>query len=222
MSPRDTWEEWISSFEDIEKDCDRAFMCLVVILMSSSTSDKQLGELVPRLFLSGITSANGVIEIVQKYGVDSFCSLLAEGGRYYQNAERILNAADYFVQKHNGKVPSTIPINELCTLLGVGYKTANIVVTMAFRRMDGIPSDIHVLRWANLLGWTSTKTDGLQCSKSIEHWLPVQWWPFVNPVFGSFGQLLTSSRRKEVLRLVHKCTDTKVGRLFDKACKIYR
>jgi endonuclease III len=132
MSPRDTWEEWISSFEDIEKDCDRAFMCLVVILMSSSTSDKQLGELVPRLFLSGITSANGVIKIVQNYGAEFFCSLLAEGGHYYQNAERILNAADYFVQKHNGKVPSTISINELCTLLGVGYKNANIVVTMAF------------------------------------------------------------------------------------------
>jgi endonuclease III len=154
--------------------------------------------------------------------VDSFCSLLAEGGRYYLNAERILNAADYFVQKHNGKVPSTISIHELCTLLGIGYKTANIVVTMAFSRMDGIPTDRHVLRWANLLGWTSSERNELRCSKSIEHWLPVQWWPFVNPVFGSFGQLLVTSRRKEVLRLVHKCADKKVLRLFNKACKIYK
>ena len=219
VAPRDNWEDWVNNCE--EEQCDRAFMCLMVILMSSSTSDRQLGDLVPLLFAAGMTSAVGVIDIVQKYGVDCFCALLSGTGRYYQNAERIINAADYFAKTyHDGRVPRNISVEELSCLHGVGYKTANIVVTTAFHRMDGIPTDVHVLRWAKLLGWWTHGSDGFLCSKSIESWLPSEWWPFVNPVFGSFGQLL-SFDRKRVLGLVTKYSSNTIRAIFVQACNHY-
>lgn len=223
VAPRDNWEDWISSFRD-EDGSDPAFMCLIVILMSSSTSDFQLGEIIPRLFGAGLTSAAGVVEIVQKYGPDSLCSLMSESGRYYQNVERIINAASYFVDRHGGRIPMTISINELCSLLGVGYKTANIVVTTSFGRVEGIPSDIHVLRWSKALGWSSYPSwkDGLHCSKEMERWLPKAKWLTINPLFGVFGQLLhTSVHRQTLMDVVKQHCTRRVQLLFMTACKQY-
>ena len=195
--PRDTWQEWIDkSCHDDDGDSivyDRAFMCLMVILMSSSTADSQLAVLVPRLFSTGLTSATDVIEFAKMYGMDVLCSLLTSTGRFYQNAERIVNAADHFVSLHGGIIPPNISVEEIGTLFGVGYKTANIVITYAFDRMDGIPADIHVIRWAVHLGWVPHNcTDGYECSKAIEEWLPKNYWHKVNPVFGSLGQMVNT------------------------------
>ena len=128
-----------------------AFMCLIVIIASSSTSDMQLSQFVPKLFAMGLTNATNVIEICTIYGVDCLCSIFSEAGHFYQNLEQIINVADYFIAHHNTQVPSNITVQDLSTLHSVGYKTANIVVTTTFDRVDRIPSDIHVLRWALFL-----------------------------------------------------------------------
>lgn len=221
LSPRDQWEDWIDNFQH-EHGCDRAFMCLLIIIMSSSTADTQLANIVPRLFSSGLTSAKAVIEVAQQYGLNTFCSLFSEGGRYYQNAERILNAADYFVQYHGGTIPESITVNELCTLFGVGYKTANIVVTTAFGRVDGIPSDIHVIRWSSMLGWCTSNVDGLKCSKLLEAWLPHSKWESINPVFGAFGQLLVSDKRDDLLQIAKQHPSSDIRALFRTASKVYQ
>jgi endonuclease III len=216
LAPRDEWEDWINNFKG-EAGCDAAFMCLLIIIMSSSTSDNQLAHIVPRLFSSGLTSAPAVIDIAQRYGLDMFCSLFSESGRYYQNAERILNAADYFVQRHNGRIPNNINVGELSTLLGVGYKTANIVITTAFRRVEGIPSDIHVIRWSSMMGWCPSNSDGLKCSKMLEEWLPKCKWESINPLFGAFGQLLVSEKRCDLLSLSQQHPSPYIRKLFRKA-----
>jgi endonuclease III len=196
FSPRDHWEDWL---QICDPDSDPAFMCLVTILMSSSTSDAQLALIMPRLFASGITSPTGVVEVVKSIGVDALCALFSESGRFYQNVNRILNAADYFIQQHKGRIPPSISVNELCKLQGIGYKTANIVLTSSFHRVEGIPSDVHVLRWCSLLGWYSGIQDGRRCSKSLERWIPRSLWPLINPIFGSFGQLLGNAKSTKQL-----------------------
>ena len=221
LSPRDNWEDWIKNFQS-EKDSDPAFMCLLIILMSSSTTDNQLAITIPRLFSSGLTSATAVVDIAKKYGLDCFCTLLSESGRYYQNAERILNAADYFIQQHSGRIPNNIQAIELCTLFGVGYKTANIVITTAFGRVDGIPSDLHVIRWSSILGWSLPNIDGLKCSKMLECWLPKAQWDSINPVFGSFGQLLVSDNRPKLLWLARQHPSPEIRSLFRKAANVYK
>ena len=141
--------------------------------------------------------------IMQKLGVDAFCALIAKPGRFHNNAERIINAADYFVQKHKGYIPPDITIQELSTLHGVGYKTANILITSAFQRVDGIPSDVHVICWCQLLGWNHRRvTYGDQYSKFLESWLPKKEWGHINPLFSALGQSLQKAEtRDKVLEL---------------------
>ena len=207
-TPRDTWEDWINDNldDDDDDDADRAFMCLIIILMSSNTSDKSLSQVVPRLFQAGITSATGTIKVANYFGMDVFCSLLSECGKFRQNAERIVNCADYFIQRHNGTIPSNISLQELLTLPGIGYKTAIIILHTAFNRNEGIPSDVHVIRATKTLNWTPTNVmDGLECSLGLQSWLPNDRWQEINPLFGALGQLLNKTEtRKECHRIMEQ------------------
>ena len=196
-APRDTWSEWITNNMSEYEDSDPAFMCLIVILMSSATSDQSLSQVIPRLFQSGITSAQGTIEVSTYFGMDVFCSLFAETGRYRVNAERIVNAADYFVQRHKGRIPKDISLTELMTLPGIGHKTGTIILQTAFGRTEGIPSDIHVIRSTKVLNWTESHiNDGMECSLNLQSWLPKERWEEINPLFGSLGQLLNKPQTR--------------------------
>ena len=127
-APHSTWEKWaLDHLIDPSEAPDMAFMCLIVIIASSSMSDMQLSQFVPKLFVMGLTNATNVIKICTIYGVDCLCSIFSEAGHFYQNVKRIINMADYFIGHHNGRVPSNITVQELSTLHGVSYKTASII-----------------------------------------------------------------------------------------------
>ena len=51
-------------------------------------------------------------------------------------------------------------MDELLTLPGVGRKTANLVLILAYRSQKNICVDTHVHRIANRLGWVKTKNAG--------------------------------------------------------------
>ena len=203
ISPRDNWEEWIdASIRKDDRQADRAFMFLMTICMSSSTSDSQLSRVMPRIFSFGITSSRAVIDASDQFGPDAICSMFSEPGRYYQNTERIINAANYFMKHYGGRIPSNITIEELSTLTGIGYKTAAIIVESSFGRSDGIPSDIHVIRWTQFLGWVPKDTGGYLTSKYLESWVHPTDWSSINPMFGSLSQSAVSENRHKLQSII--------------------
>ena len=222
ISPRDNWERWMDDYlhnqsnsDDISQQPDRAFMCLIIIIMSSSTSDAQLSKIIPRLFSIGLTSATACYDIASRYGMNAFCSIISDAGRYYNNAERIVNSADYFIQRHDGTIPSNICARQFEQLIGIGHKTVMIVLSSAFSRDEGIPCDIHVFRWCFHLEWThgyKMESDSLRCSHLLTSWIPRNIWKQINPLFGSLGQLLQSNEtRPTVLSALDSYNDTHSG-----------
>ena len=62
LAPCNMWEKWIlDNPQDTQTDI--VSMCVVVIIMSSSTSDQQLAAFVPKILSLGVTSAIGICEI---------------------------------------------------------------------------------------------------------------------------------------------------------------
>ena len=57
------------------------------------------------------------------------------------------------VDRFDGRVPTTM--DELLTLPGVGRKTANLVLILAFKSLENICVDTHVHRISNRLGWVA-------------------------------------------------------------------
>ena len=79
-------------------------------------------------------------------------------GMFNQKAKNIVGLAGKLVREHGGAVPGTLA--ELVALPGVGRKTANVVLGVAFGAPEGVVVDTHVQRLAQRLGWTDETEPG--------------------------------------------------------------
>jgi endonuclease-3 len=88
--------------------------------------------------------------------------------------------------RFGGKVPSKL--EDLLELPGVGRKTANIVVTLGFRK-PGIAVDTHVHRISNRLGYVRTKNPD-DTEMVLRKKLPPRYWVTFNDLLVTYGQNL--------------------------------
>jgi endonuclease-3 len=92
----------------------------------------------------------------------------------------------HLFDRFEGNVPSDI--DDLLTLPGVGRKTANIVVTIAFHK-KGIAVDTHVHRISNRWGYVRTKTPD-DTEMALRRKLPKRYWLEFNDLLVAYGQNL--------------------------------
>jgi endonuclease-3 len=88
-------------------------------------------------------------------------------------------------ERFGGVVPRTI--EDLLTLPGVGRKTANLVLILAFRSRTQICVDTHVHRISNRLGWVNTRTPE-HTEQALYKATPRRWWPIINLYLVTWGQ----------------------------------
>ena len=107
-------------------------------------------------------------------------------GFYRTKARTIRSVCRTLLERYGGRVPGSL--EELLTITGVGRKTANLVITLAFRR-DGICVDTHVHRISNRWGYVRTKTPE-QTEMALRRRLPRRHWQRYNDLLVTFGQHL--------------------------------
>jgi endonuclease-3 len=104
---------------------------------------------------------------------------------YYKNKARTLHEVSRIIIKDfNGKVPNTE--DELLSIKGVGPKTANLVLGMAFD-IPAICVDTHVQKLSNKLGFIKTKTVE-QTQEALKAILPKKYWIEWNRLLVIWGQ----------------------------------
>ena len=81
------------------------------------------------------------------------------------------------MEKHGGQVPRTLA--ELIQLPGVGRKTANVVLGVAFGAPEGVVVDTHVQRIAQRLGWTKN-TDPPEIEADLCRLFPKSDWDMLS------------------------------------------
>jgi endonuclease-3 len=107
-------------------------------------------------------------------------------GFYRTKARTVRSVCRDLLSRYGGRVPSDL--DELLTMKGVGRKTANLVVTLAFRQ-QGICVDTHVHRISNRWGYVRTKTPE-QTEMALRRKLPPRYWQIYNDLLVTFGQNL--------------------------------
>jgi len=107
-------------------------------------------------------------------------------GFYRTKARTVLSVCRALLERYEGRVPDDL--DELLTMKGVGRKTANLVVTLAFRK-DGICVDTHVHRISNRWGYVKTKTPEAT-EMALRERLPRRYWQTYNDLLVTFGQNL--------------------------------
>ena len=90
-----------------------------------------------------------------KLGVDGLKDYIKTIGLYNSKAANVVDMSRQLISKHNSEVPATL--DELIALPGVGRKTANVILNIAFGHPT-IAVDTHVFRVSNRTGLASGET----------------------------------------------------------------
>ena len=133
---------------------------------------------------------------------------LASGPPSVLHAARPTPAAAKIVRdEFKGKVPRTV--DELTTLPGVAYKTANVVLGELYDIWEGIPTDTHVKRFAKRFDLTD-KDDLTKISKDLEGLVPKKDWKYVNNGLVLYGRYVCPARP-------HECAGHPLTKLYPEA-----
>jgi exodeoxyribonuclease-3 len=173
------------------------FKVLVATILSARTKDEVTAMASTKLFKKGSTP-----ETLARLSEKEIARLIYPVG-FYNTKARHLTKLPEALKQFGSMVPETI--DELLTLPGVGRKTANLVVSVAFKK-PAICVDTHVHRIMNI--WRYVKTDTpLQTEMELRNILPVKHWISVNNLLVAFGQSLCRpvSPHCDICPLEKKC-----------------
>ena len=138
-----------SSYPPIDTSLEYStpFQLLIATILSAQCTDKVVNRTTKHLFIDYSEPeqlASADIKKIEK--------IIRPTGYYSLKANRIKKTSKRLVNVYNSKVPDNM--EDLLTLEGVGRKTANIVLSVAFKKTQGIAVDTHVKRLSNRLGLT--------------------------------------------------------------------
>ena len=157
------------------------FRVLIATILSSRTKDEVTAVASKRLFDHADNA-----EALASMSRDEIETLIYPVGFYKTKAVHLQGCCRLLLTTFNGHVPATI--EELVTLPGVGRKTANLVLSVAFD-IPAICVDTHVHRIMNIWGYVDTKTPQ-QTEMALRKKLPISYWNKVNRVLVAYGQAL--------------------------------
>lgn len=152
---------------------------LLATILSARTKDEVTAAAAKRLFAKADS-----LEALERLSLDELEKIIYPVG-FFRNKAKYLAALPAVLHKEfSGQVPNTV--EELVKLPGVGRKTANLVVAVAFQK-PAICVDTHVHRIMNLWGYVETATP-LQTETALREKLPEKYWITINFLLVAFGQ----------------------------------
>ena len=142
------------------------FELLTAVLLSAQATDIGVNKATRKLFPVANTP-----QAILDLGLDGLETYIKTIGLYHSKAKHLLQACQMLVQLHAGEVPRTRDALE--ALPGVGRKTANVVLNVAF----GEPTmavDTHIFRVGNRTGLAPGKTP-LEVEKGLLKRIPPKY-----------------------------------------------
>ena len=173
------WKEPVLGI--VARETRDPFRILIACLLSLRTKDQTTTEASQRLFQLADTP-----EHMRALSIRTIEKAIYPVGFYKNKAKQIRAICQSLLTNFGGRVPDTI--EELLTLKGVGRKTANLVVTVGYRK-PGICVDIHVHRISNRWGYVQTRTPE-ETERILRQKLPAKYWITFNDWLVPFGQHL--------------------------------
>ncbi|MBR9680988.1 MAG: endonuclease III [Candidatus Altiarchaeota archaeon] len=155
------------------------FRVLISTILSARTKD-EVTEEVSEVLFSQIKGPKDLINLP----TPELEKIIKKIGFFRTKAKHLKETANLVLEY--GGVPDTI--QELVKLPGVGRKTANLVVAVAFDK-PGLCVDTHVHRIPNRWGLISTKTP-LQTEMTLRDMIPQKYWREINRVLVPFGKFI--------------------------------
>ena len=149
-----------------ELDYASPFELLVAVVLSAQSTDKGVNRCTARLYPVANTPA-----AIASLGVEGLTPFIASLGLYRNKAKALVGLAGILEREHGGEVPRTREALE--RLPGVGRKTANVVLNVAFGE-PVIAVDTHTFRVANRTGLAPGR-DVVEVERKLERTTPEEF-----------------------------------------------
>lgn len=170
-----------------ELDHTNPFQLIVAVVLSAQTTDVAVNKITPALF-EKYPDAQALAAAKPK-DVEKMISRI---GFFRMKTKSIMGLAKMLVENHGGDVPQTL--EELVKLPGVGRKTANVVLGVAFNKAEGVVVDTHVQRLAQRLGWTRKK-EPVEIEQDLMKLIPKDRWDQTAHVLIFHGRRVCSAKK---------------------------
>lgn len=155
------------------------YKILVATILSARTKDETTAKAAAKLFAEAPNLA-----ALAKLSEERLAKLIFPVGFYKNKAGFLARLPDVLAREFGNRIPDEV--EALTRLPGVGRKTANLVVAVAFKK-PAICVDTHVHRIMNIWGYVETRTP-LETEMALRAKLPPQYWLTINSTLVAFGQ----------------------------------
>lgn len=176
-----------------ELDHTNPFQLLVATILSAQTTDERVNMVTPVLFArypDARALAQAPLPAVEE--------IIKSTGFFRSKSRAIVEMAQDVVERYGGEVPPRM--EDLVTLRGVGRKTANVVLGVAFG-IPGFPVDTHVTRLTNRLGLTRS-SDPVKIEAEVTAMVPMEEWTELSLRLILHGRRVCDARKPHCERCV--------------------
>lgn len=150
-----------------ELDHKNPFQMLIATILSAQTTDRSVNSVTPALFAKYPDAA--ALAHADPREVEA---IIKPTGFFHVKAKTIVACSAALVERFHGEVPPRM--KDLVTLPGVGRKTANVVLGVAFD-IPGFAVDTHVTRLTRRLGLTKS-ADPVKIEAGVTKLIPPEEW----------------------------------------------
>ena len=164
------------------------YTLLVAVVLSAQATDAGVNKATPALFAAADTPAK-----MAALGEAQVQELIKTIGLYRTKAKNVVALSKKLVEEHGGEVPRTREALE--ALPGVGRKTANVVLNIAFGEPT-IAVDTHIFRVGNRTGLATGKTP-FEVEMKLEAVVPAQYKRHAHHWLILHGRYICVARRPQ-------------------------
>lgn len=152
---------------------------LVTTILAAQCTDERVNQISPALF-----AKYPDVKAFAEASYSELQEIIKPTGFFRNKAVSIIESARQILNEHNGEVPQTM--EELTALTGVGRKTANLILGVAFGQPSVIV-DTHVKRISFRLGLTENKDPG-KIEDDLRKVLPTEYSTMFNHLMVYHGR----------------------------------
>lgn len=158
------WFKENAQSSETELDYQNNYQLLIAVILSAQCTDKRVNLITPALFEAFPTP-----EVMAASSQEEIFEYIKSCSYPNNKAKSLLGMAQKLVSDYNSQVPSDF--DSLITLPGVGRKTANVMLSVAFDT-PAMAVDTHVFRVANRIGLTTNSKNPLQSERELVKHIP--------------------------------------------------
>lgn len=194
MTKKERYERFIEYFQQAMPEANTElhykdpFQLLCAVMLSAQCTDKRVNMVTPALFEAFPTP-----QTMAKATKEDVLEFVKSVSYPNSKAEHLVQMARLLVERHDGIVPGDF--DALVALPGVGRKTANVMLSVAFNQSK-MAVDTHVFRVSHRIGLVTDKhTTPYAVEKELVKYIPEELVPRAHHWLILHGRYVCKSQR---------------------------